>query len=220
MGMETKRKIVIAEDHTILRAGLRALLSGQNGLEVIGEAGDGREAIRKVDTLQPDLLLIDLSMPKLNGIDAIREIKSQHPEIKIIVLTVHKSEEYIVAALQAGANGYMLKDASQNELLLAIDYVINGKTFLSPSISDKVVDAFLNTDKKDKPAAVLDNLTAREREILKLVAEGNTNKKIADHLCISLKTVEKHRSNLMQKLDLRNTAALTAYAIAKKMVDF
>jgi two-component system response regulator NreC len=215
--METRRKIVIAEDHTILRAGLRALLSGQNGLEVIGEAGDGREAIRKVDTLQPDLLLIDLSMPKLNGIDAIREIKSQHPEIKIIVLTVHKSEEYISAALQAGANGYMLKDASQNELLLAIDYVINGKTFLSPSISDKVVDAFLNTDKKDKPAA---NLTAREREILKLVAEGNTNKKIAEHLCISLKTVEKHRSNLMQKLDLRNTAALTAYAIAKKMVDF
>jgi len=218
--METRRKIVIAEDHTILRAGLRALLSGQNGLEVIGEAGDGREAIRKVDTLQPDLLLIDLSMPKLNGIEAIREIKSQHPEIKIIVLTVHKSEEYIIAALQAGANGYMLKDASQNELLLAIDYVINGKTFLSPSISDKVVDAFLNTDKKDKPAAVLDNLTAREREILKLVAEGNTNKKIAEHLCISLKTVEKHRSNLMQKLDLRNTAALTAYAIAKKMVDF
>jgi two-component system response regulator NreC len=218
--METRRKIVIAEDHTILRAGLRALLSGQNGLEVIGEAGDGREAIRKVDTLQPDLLLIDLSMPKLNGIDAIREIKSQHPEIKIIVLTVHKSEEYIIAALQAGANGYMLKDASQNELLLAIDYVINGKTFLSPSISDKVVDAFLNTDKKDKPGAVLDNLTAREREILKLVAEGNTNKKIAEHLCISLKTVEKHRSNLMQKLDLRNTAALTAYAIAKKMVDF
>ena len=219
-GMESKRKIVIAEDHTILRAGLRALLAAQNGLEVIGEAGDGREAIRKVDTLQPDLLLIDLSMPKLNGIDAIREIKSQHPKIKIIVLTVHKSDEYIIAALKAGANGYMLKDASQNELLLAIDYVINGKTFLSPSISDKVVDAFLNTDKKDKPAAVLDNLTAREREILKLVAEGNTNKKIAEHLCISLKTVEKHRSNLMQKLDLRNTAALTAYAIEKKMVDF
>lgn len=218
--METKRKIVIAEDHTILRAGLRALLSGQNGLEVIGEAGDGREAIRKVDTLQPDLLLIDLSMPKLNGIDAIREIKSQHPEIKIIVLTVHKSDEYIIAALKAGANGYMLKDASQNELLLAIDYVINGKTFLSPSISDKVVDAFLNTDKKDKPGVAFDNLTAREREILKLVAEGNTNKKIADHLCISLKTVEKHRSNLMKKLDLRNTAALTAYAIEKKMVDF
>ena len=219
-GIEYTRKIVIAEDHTILRAGLRALLSGQNGLEVIGEAGDGREAIRKVDTLQPDLLLIDLSMPKLNGIDAIREIKSQHPKIKIIVLTVHKSDEYIIAALKAGANGYMLKDASQNELLLAIDYVLNGKTFLSPSISDKVVDAVLNTDKKDKPGAVLDNLTAREREILKLVAEGNTNKKIAEHLCISLKTVEKHRSNLMKKLDLRNTAALTAYAIAKKMVDF
>jgi len=212
--MEPKKKIILAEDHTILRAGLRALLAAQNNYEVIGEAGDGREAVRLVEKLEPDLLLIDLSMPKLNGMDAIREIKGQYPEIKIIVLTVHKSDEYILASLKAGADGYMLKDASHNELLLAIEYVLNGKKFLSPSISDKVVEAYLHTPKEPQ-ASILDSLTSREREVLKLIAEGYSNKMIADHLCISLKTVEKHRSNLMRKLDLRNTAALTAFAIEK-----
>ena len=216
--MENKKKIVIAEDHTILRDGLRALISSQNNLEVIGEAGDGREAVRIVDNLEPDLLLIDLSMPKMNGIEAIKEIKNQHPDIKIIILTVHKSDEYIFASLKAGANGYMLKDASQNELLLAIQYVLNGKSYISPSISDRVIDAYLNTAPKDTTFSVLDNLTSREREILKLIAEGYTNKKIADHLCISLKTVEKHRGNLMNKLDLRNTAALTTFAIENGLV--
>ncbi|MDH3327616.1 MAG: response regulator transcription factor [Desulfobulbaceae bacterium] len=216
--MELKKKIVIAEDHTILRAGLRALLSTQKNLEVIGEAGDGREAVRIVDNLEPDLLLIDLSMPKLNGMEAIKEIKSQHPSIKIIVLTVHKSDEYIVASMKAGADGYMLKDAGQNELLLAIEYVLNGKMFISPSISDKIIDAYLKNQSNPGSTSVLDDLTARELEILKLIAEGNKNKDIADHLCISLKTVEKHRSNLMQKLDLRNTAALTSYAIGKGLV--
>jgi two-component system response regulator NreC len=210
-------RIVIAEDHTILRAGLRALFSSRNDIEVVGEAGDGREAVRIVDNLAPDLLLIDLSMPKLNGIEAIREIKSRHPQIKIIVLTVHKNEEYIMASLEAGATGYILKDASQNELILALDYVMDGKTFLSPSISGKVVDAYLMNRKTHK-SSLLDNLTSRELEILKLIAEGHKNKDIADHLCISLKTVEKHRSNLMAKLDRRNTAALTAYAIEKGIV--
>ena len=216
--MENKKKIVIAEDHTILRDGLRALISSQNNLEVIGEAGDGREAVRIVDNLEPDLLLIDLSMPKMNGIEAIKEIKNQHPDIKVIILTVHKSDEYIFASLKAGANGYMLKDASQNELLLAIQYVLNGKSYISPSISDRVIDAYLNTAPKDTTFSVLDNLTSREREILKLIAEGYTNKQIADHLCISLKTVEKHRANLMNKLDLRNTAALTTFAIENGLV--
>ncbi len=216
--MENKKKIVIAEDHTILREGLRALISSQNNLEVIGEAGDGREAVRIVDNLEPDLLLIDLSMPKMNGIDAIKEIKNQHPDIKVIILTVHKSDEYIFASLKAGANGYMLKDASQNELLLAIQYVLNGKSYISPSISDRVIDAYLHSAQKDTTFSVLDNLTSREREILKLIAECYTNKKIADHLCISLKTVEKHRANLMNKLDLRNTAALTTFAIENGLV--
>jgi len=216
--MENQKRVVIAEDHTILREGLRALLSLQDEIEVVGEAGDGREAVRVVDEHVPDLLLIDLSMPKLNGMEAISEIKSRHPQIKIIVLTVHKSDEYIVASLDAGADAYILKDASQSELLLAIEYVMRGKMFLSPSISDKVVDAYLEKKKNKKVKSVMDVLTSREKEILKLIAEGFKNKDIADHLCISSKTVEKHRSNLMQKLDLRNTASLTAYAIEKRII--
>jgi two-component system response regulator NreC len=218
--MLTKKKIVIAEDHTILRAGLRALLSSREDIEVIGEAGDGREAIRIADQLVPDLLLIDLSMPKLNGIEAIKEIKKKHPKMKILVLTVHKGDEYIIASLEAGADGYILKDASQNELLLAMDYIMNDKLFLSPSISDKIVTGYLLNKSQNKPKSSLDNLTNREREILKLIAEGLTNKKIADHLFISLKTVEKHRANLMQKLNLRNTASITAFAIEKGLVSY
>ena len=216
--MENKNRVVIAEDHTILRAGLRALLSLQDEIEVVGEAGDGREAVRVVDEHVPDLLLIDLSMPKLNGMEAISEIRSRHPQIKIIVLTVHKSDEYIVASLDAGADAYILKDASQKELLLAIEYVMRGKIFLSPSISDKVVDAYLEQKKNKKVKSVIDVLTSREKEILKLIAEGIKNKDIADHLCISSKTVGKHRSNLMYKLNLRNTASLTTYAIEKRII--
>lgn len=213
-----KKRVIIAEDHTILRAGLRALLSAQEDIEVVAEAGNGREAVRVTDKHVPDLLLIDLSMPKLNGMEAIREIKTRHPQIKVIVLTVHKNDEYIVASLNAGANGYILKDASQNELVLAIEYVMNGKIFLSPGISDKVVNGYLEQQKGKKKVSLLDSLTRREREILKMIAEGHKNKDIAGQLFISMKTVEKHRSNLMQKLELRNTAALTAYAIEKGIV--
>lgn len=217
--MENKIRIVIAEDHTILRTGLSALLKTQKNLQVEGEAGDGREAIRVVDLILPDLLLIDLSMPKLNGMEAISEIKKHHPNIKIIVLTVHKSDEYILASLQAGANGYILKDASYDELLLAINYVMNGKFFLSPSISDKVIESYLGAKKQSRKTSAWDKLTNREKEILKLIAEGNKNRDIAEHLCISPKTVEKHRSNLMRKLELRNTASLTSYAIEKGIVN-
>lgn len=216
--MNTKVKIIIAEDHTILRDGLRALLSTQKEFEVIGEAGDGREAIRVVDKLEPDLVLIDLSMPKLNGMEAIHEIKRRNPQIKVIALTVHKNEEYILAALEAGANGYVLKDASQGELFMAIQYVMAGKKYLSPTISEKIVEVFLENRKVGKEFSAWDTVTSREKEILKLIAEGYKNKDIADHLFISIKTVEKHRSNLMKKLDLHNTAALTTYAIEKKIV--
>jgi two-component system response regulator NreC len=216
--MNTKVKIIIAEDHTILRAGLRALLSTQKEFEVIGEAGDGREAIRVADKLEPDLMLIDLSMPKLNGMEAIHEIKRRNPQIKVIALTVHKNEEYILAALEAGANGYVLKDASQGELFMAIQYVMTGKKYLSPSISEKIVEVFLENRQEGKEFSAWDTVTSREKEILKLIAEGYKNKDIADHLFISIKTVEKHRSNLMKKLDLHNTAALTTYAIEKKII--
>ena len=213
-----KKKIVIAEDHTILREGLKALLSSITELEVIGEAEDGREAVRSASELKPDLMLMDLSMPRMNGIEAIKEIKKQHPEIKILVLTVYKTEEYVLASLQAGADGYILKEASRAEFLLAIKNVLMGKHYLSPEISGKVIEGYLKGKQENVPVTVWDTLTSREREILKLVGEGYKNREIADDLCISMKTVEKHRENLMKKLDLHTASALTAYAIEKGLV--
>lgn len=217
--MKKSYRIVIAEDHTILREGLRALLSADPQFDVVGEAGDGRAAIRCCDELAPDLVLMDLSMPRMHGFDAIKEIKRQSPEIKIIVLTVHKTDEYILATLQAGADGYVLKDATQSELVMAIRNVLMGKRYLSPGISDKVIEGYLEGKETIKTSSAWDTLTRREREILKLIAEGYKNKEVADHLCISLKTVEKHRANLMKKLDLHNAAELTAFAMEKGLVD-
>jgi two-component system response regulator NreC len=212
-------RIVIAEDHTILREGLRALLSADAQFDVVGEAGDGRAAIRRCDELAPDLVLMDLSMPRMHGFDAIKEIKRQSPEIKIIVLTVHKTDEYILATLQAGADGYVLKDATQSELVMAIRNVLEGKRYLSPGISDRVIEGYLEGKETIKTSSAWDTLTRREREILKLIAEGYKNKEVADHLFISLKTVEKHRANLMKKLDLHNAAELTAFAMEKGLVE-
>ncbi|MBC2717228.1 MAG: response regulator transcription factor [Desulfobacteraceae bacterium] len=216
--MNKQYRIVIAEDHTILREGLRALLCTDPEFDVVGEAADGLEAIRCVDNLTPDLVLMDLSMPRMNGLEAIREIKKQNPETKIIALTVHKTEEYVLTTLQAGADGYVLKDATHSELVMAIKNVLTGKRYLSPAISDKVIVGYLEGKKTVKEKSAWDTLTQREREILKLIAEGYKNKEIADYLCISLKTVEKHRANLMGKLDLHNAAALTAFAVGKGLV--
>jgi DNA-binding NarL/FixJ family response regulator len=213
-----KKRIVIAEDHTILREGLKALLSLNTELVVVGEAQDGREAIRIVSELKPDLVLMDLSMPRMNGIEAIKEIKKQHPEIKIIVFTVYKTEEYVLASLQAGADGYILKEANYAEFLIAIKNVLMGKHYLSPEISGKVIEGYLKGQQDHTPLTVWDTLTSREREILKLVGEGYKNREIADDLCISMKTVEKHRENLMKKLDLHTASALTSYAIEKGLV--
>lgn len=216
--MREKGKIVIAEDHTILREGLRALLSSQEDLEVVGEAGDGREAIRQVEKLTPDLILMDLSMPKMNGIEAIREIRRRVPETRILALTVHKAEEFILEVLQSGADGYIPKDASSNELMMAIKSILLGKRYLSPSVSNFVIEGYLESKRISEPTTPWDKLTKREREILKLIAEGHKNKEIADYLCISVKTVEKHRANLMKKLDLHSAAALTAYAMERGLV--
>lgn len=210
---------MIAEDHTILREGLRALLSSDPDFEIVGEAEDGRAAIRCVETLLPDLVLMDLSMPRMNGLEAIKDIKKQIPDTKIVALTVHKAEEYILATLKAGADGYVLKDAHHSELVLALKNVLSGKRYLSPGISEKVIEGYLEGRKTLKPASSYDTLTQREREILKLIAEGYKNKEVADYLCISLKTVEKHRANLIKKLDLHNAAALTAFAMEKGLVN-
>jgi DNA-binding NarL/FixJ family response regulator len=216
--MAQKRKIVIAEDHKILREGLKSLLRTIDDLEIVGEAADGLEAIRCVEAYHPELLLLDLSMPKMNGISVIRDIKSRFPETKILVLTIHESEDYILESFHSGLDGYCLKDANYSELLIAIRSVLEGKTYLSPSISEKVLAGFLDDRKTLKSRSSWDMITQREREVLKLVGEGYKNKEIADYLCISVKTVEKHRSNIMRKLDVHTSSALTAIAIEKGLV--
>jgi DNA-binding NarL/FixJ family response regulator len=216
--VKEKTRVVIAEDHTILREGLRALLSSDPVFEIVGEAADGREAIQCVERLKPELVLMDLSMPRMNGMDAIREIKRRSSSTKILVLTVHRAEEYILATLKAGADGYMLKDSTQSELMMAVKSVLSGKHFISPGISERVIEGYLDGRKILKTRTSWDTLTHREREILKLIGEGYKNKKIADLLCISVKTVEKHRANLMQKLDLHSTSALTTLALEKGLI--
>lgn len=216
--MDSKKTIVIAEDHTIVRKGLRALLDSHPDFKVIGEAEDGRMAIRCVDQLRPDIILLDLTMPRTNGLEAVREIKRQFPEIRVLVLTVHKTEEYVQATLEAGADGYVSKDDTHTELIIAIKNVLAGKPYLSPGISDRVIRGYLKGKKKAGPETLFNTLTQREQEVLKLIAEGYTNKSIGDYLCISYKTVDKHRTNLMKKLDLHTTAALTTYALGKGLV--
>ena len=213
-----KKRIVIAEDHTILREGLRALLSSDPDFTVVGEAEDGRDAIQCVENLIPDLVLMDLSLPRMNGMDAIREIKKRSPDTKILALTVHRTEEYILATLRAGADGYVLKDATHAELVMGIRHVLTGKPYLSPGVSDKVIEGYLEGRKTVKTGTPWDALSQREREVLKLIAEGYKNRDIADYLYISVKTVEKHRANLMKKLDLHSTSALTAFAMERGLV--
>jgi DNA-binding NarL/FixJ family response regulator len=215
----TKQRVLIAEDHAILRDGLRSLLSSDPDLEVAGEARDGREAVQCVQNQKPDIVLMDLSMPRLHGVEAVREIKRMAPETKILVLTVHENEEYISATLEAGVNGYLLKkDATHAELLTAMRAILKGRLYLSPAISEKLVEGYLVGRKSLKACSTWETLTSREREILKLIAEGYRTKEIADSLCISVKTAENHRSNLMKKLGLRNVAAVTAFAVEKGLL--
>jgi DNA-binding NarL/FixJ family response regulator len=177
--MHKKIKIVLAEDHTILREGLRALLSSDPKFEIVGEVEDGREAVRCVEKLGPDLVLMDLSMPRMSGMEAIREIKKRYPQSKVIALTVHKTEEYLHTTLQAGADGYVLKDATHNELVVAIKSVMKGKPYLSPGVSEKVIEGYLQGKETLKPDSPWESLSQREREVLKLIAEGYENKESA-----------------------------------------
>lgn len=213
---------MIAEDHAIVRDGLRALLEQDTAVEIIAEAGNGQDAIHLAAKLKPDVLIMDLSMPGTNGTEAIPLIKRRNEGIKIIALTVHNTEEYVRATLDAGADGYVLKEDSHRDLLTAIRNVVDGKTYLSPGICSYVVSGFLTKPTRDRIKAgnhpSWDTLTIREREILKLIAEGKRNKDISDYLCISVKTVEKHRSNLMKKLNVHNVSELTAFAIRNDLM--
>ena len=212
-------RVVIAEDHTLFRQGIMALLSLEPEFEVVGEAADGYQAIQSAKELKPDLILLDISMPRVDGMAAIKEIKRVCPEAKILILTVHKTEEHVLETLKSGASGYVLKDASHEEFLLAMKSVLQDKRYLSPDISARIVDGYLNGRGADEPDTPWKSLTPREKQVLKLVAEAYKNKEIADFLCISVKTVAKHRSNIMAKLDLHSASELTAYAMKRGLVE-
>lgn len=216
--MDEKKRIVIAEDHTIVREGLKSLIDSLPGFRVVAEAEDGKIAIECAKKLNPDLVLMDLSMPKTDGITAIKEIKRSSAEIKILALTVHKTEGYVRMALEAGVDGYILKDATSQELEMAIKNVMAGNTYLSPDISGGIIHGYLLGLKSEQPVNMMGNLTPREVEILKLIAEGYKSKEIADYLHISANTVDKHRANIMKKLDLHSASALTAIAIKEGIV--
>lgn len=217
--MNEKKRILIVDNHTLMRAGLRALLSQDTDIDIVGEADNGRDAVRAIGVRAPDLVLMDLNMPGMNGLEAIVDIKRRYPQTRVLVLTIHKTDEYIHGALQAGADGYILKDATHDELRVAIRSLLNGKTYLSPDIASKVINGYMGAViKTGSHDRVWDTLTHREREVLKLVAEGHPNKYIAEYFGLSIKTVEKHRSNLMKKLDLHNASMLTVYAIEKGLI--
>jgi two-component system response regulator NreC len=214
----TKLRILLVEDHAILREGIRSLLASVSDLEVVGDAEDGLTAVTQAKQLQPDLALVDLSLPLLNGTEAIGRIRHRVPTTKVIVLTVHKSDEHVRAALDAGAAGYVLKDDPYQDLMAAIRSVLAGGTYLSPKICGRVVSGYLGQASPQGAGVPWDSLTDREREVVKLVAEGLRNREIAEQLCISLKTVEKHRGNVMRKLDIHSVAGLTAYAFENGLV--
>ena len=188
------------------------MLNSRGDIEIVGEAEDGLDAIQNIKKVKPALVLLDLSIPKISGISVMKEIKRDLPETKILALTIHESDQYVLEAFDAGVDGYCIKDASRQELMVAIDSVLQGKSYISPGISDQVIDGYLNGRKTLKEESCWDSVTQREREVLKLLAEGFSNKEIAGFLNISVKTVEKHRSNLIAKLDLHNVAQVTAYA--------
>jgi two-component system response regulator NreC len=212
-------RVLLAENHTIVRKGLRVLLDDETDIEVVGEAEDGREAVEQVERLHPDVVLMDITMPLLNGVEATRQIKAQHPEVQVLGLTRHENEEYIYQLLRAGASGYVVKQAAPAELVEAIRAVFEGDTYLSPSINPSVVEAYIRQANAMVKKGPEERLTPREREVLQLVAEGRTNREIARVLSISVKTVEHHRANLMSKLGLYSAAELTQYAIRMGVID-
>ncbi len=213
-----KIRVLLADDHTILRDGIRALLEDQSDMEVIGEAEDGLATVKLVAKLKPDVVVMDIAMPLLNGLEATRQIQRDYPEVKVLILTMHENEEYIRQVLAAGALGYVLKDAAARDLLGAIRTVNQGEAVLSPAITRLVIEDYLRWgDMRSEDTS--NGLTPREREVLQLIAEGYTNKEIAEILSLSVKTIQSHRTNLMNKLDLHDRGELIKYAIQKKIID-
>ena len=214
-----KIKVLVADDHTIVREGVSILLEAEPDIEVIGEASDGQEVIDRVGDLHPDIVLIDIAMPNLNGLEATRIIKRDYPDIQVIGLTMYESDEYFFQLLAAGASGYVLKKAASTDLLAAIRSVYAGDVFLYPAVARRLVNDFLSRAKSGDEKHSYDGLTAREREVLKLIAKGHTNQVIADKLFISPSTVQTHRTRIMRRLNLHSRAELIQYAIRKGLLD-
>ncbi len=211
-------KVLLAEDHTIVRKGIRSLLDDEIAIEVVGEAENGRDAIEKTEELSPDVIVMDYTMPILNGLEATRQIKKRFPEVKIVILTMHTDEEYVFQFLQVGAAGYLVKQTAPKELISAIQTVYQGESYLSPSVSKMVIEEFVRHTQATQVESNYEKLTDREREIFQLIAEGFSSKDIADQLHISLKTVGVHRINLMNKLDIHSVPDLVRYAIRKGVI--
>jgi DNA-binding NarL/FixJ family response regulator len=212
----TALRILIADDHTLVRAGFRSLLEQLPDCTVVAEVGDGREALRLVAQLQPDVVLMDVKMPTLNGLEATARISRDYPNVRVVILSMYTNEEYVLQALRAGAVGYLLKDAATAELQLAIQAAVRGEMFLSPSISKRVLQDYIQL--VGSGGGMLDALTSRQREVLQLIAEGRTMKEIAQSLQISVKTAESHRTQLMERLDIHDVTGLVRFAIRVGLV--
>jgi len=212
-------RVLLADDHTIVRQGLRSILEREPDLEVVGEAGDGREAVRMAASLAPDVVVMDITMPHMNGIEAASRIIKSNQGTRVVALTMHTAEEYVYSLLKAGARGYVLKDSSPSDLIEAIRAVARGGTYLHPDVSMTVVNEYLKRpDPRARSGQPSVALSHREREVLQLIAEGRTNKEIAGQLGLSVKTIEAHRTRIMEKLKIHNTAGLTRYAISRGII--
>jgi len=214
----SKIRILLADDHGIVRKGLRFLLERQPEMEVVGEAADGRETVRLAEELNPSVVVMDIGMPRLNGIEATAQIVKRNPGVGVIMLSVHSDEAYLLRALSAGAKGYLLKDSAEVDLIRAVQVVAQGKPFFSPSIAKTLLEDYMRYLQQRNLQDSYDLLTDREKEILQLLAEGKSNKEVASLLNLSLYTVETHRTHIMQKLNLHNTAEIVLYAVRKKII--
>ncbi|HYG98064.1 MAG TPA: response regulator transcription factor [Terriglobales bacterium] len=213
-----KTRILIADDHGIVRRGLRLQLEQQEGFQVVGEATDGREAVRMADELRPDVVIMDIAMPNLNGIDATTQLVKRNPQLGVIILSMHSDESYLMRTLAAGAKGYLLKDTADVDLLRAVQVVAQGKPFFSPSIANTLLEDYMRQLQQRGLQDSYDLLTDREKEILQLLAEGKSNKDVANLLNLSTYTVETHRTHIMQKLNLHSSAEIVLYAVRKKII--